>query len=428
MNMLALLAQRRARCVVAALLVVIGSLARAQTLDFADCNGDDVVTIDEIVLGVRIALGEDALDRCPVFDTDESGSVTVDELIRAVLRALNAPAPLDLAFVTTTDFQTGSFATIEKEPPFRVDPSTPARRVGSDPVARVFGRRVFVINRFGADNVQILDSDRGFATLAQCSTGNGSNPQDIAFVDGHTAYVPLLARPYLLRVRARPRGDCADFIAGEIDLRAYADSDGSPEANQAVVHEGVLYVTLERLENFAPVQPGVLLRIDTRSDAVAGALTLLAANPFGMTKGLTVRGDNLYVAEVGQFGVNDGGIEVVDLASFASRGWVVREEELGGDITDFVLVSEDLGYAVVSLEDFSTALVSFQPRSGRKLATVLRQDGLSDIELDRKGQLFLSVRNIHAPGVRVFRGATGEELTTTPLFTGLPPFDVVFLE
>ena len=53
-----------------------------------DCNGDRVVTVDELVKGVNIALGTLALEECPVYDADGNNAVTVDELIRAVTNAL----------------------------------------------------------------------------------------------------------------------------------------------------------------------------------------------------------------------------------------------------------------------------------------------------------------------------------------------------
>ena len=50
-----------------------------------DCDGSKTVTIDELVKGVNIALGEAALTECDAFDTE---SVTVDKLVRAVGNAL----------------------------------------------------------------------------------------------------------------------------------------------------------------------------------------------------------------------------------------------------------------------------------------------------------------------------------------------------
>lgn len=45
------------------------------------------MTIDELVLGVNIALENQPLDACPTFDTDSSGTVTITELIAAVNNA-----------------------------------------------------------------------------------------------------------------------------------------------------------------------------------------------------------------------------------------------------------------------------------------------------------------------------------------------------
>lgn len=53
-----------------------------------DCNEDGVVTVDEIVLGVRVALGEENIARCVAMDRDSDGSVTIDEILQAVTHAL----------------------------------------------------------------------------------------------------------------------------------------------------------------------------------------------------------------------------------------------------------------------------------------------------------------------------------------------------
>jgi hypothetical protein len=55
-----------------------------------DCNSDGHVTVDEIIAGVSIALGNSALDSCPSFDADGSGQVTIDELIQSINLALGS--------------------------------------------------------------------------------------------------------------------------------------------------------------------------------------------------------------------------------------------------------------------------------------------------------------------------------------------------
>jgi hypothetical protein len=53
-----------------------------------DCGGDRLVTVEELIRAVNIALGSADLSDCPASDTDGNGLVTVDELIKAVNAAL----------------------------------------------------------------------------------------------------------------------------------------------------------------------------------------------------------------------------------------------------------------------------------------------------------------------------------------------------
>ena len=53
-----------------------------------DCGTDGRVTLDELVRGVRIALGVEAIATCPAMDSDGDSIVTVVDLVGAVDRAL----------------------------------------------------------------------------------------------------------------------------------------------------------------------------------------------------------------------------------------------------------------------------------------------------------------------------------------------------
>jgi len=53
-----------------------------------DCRLDGVVTVDELLKGVNIALGVVDLGVCPAFDTNRDEQVTVNELLQAVNAAL----------------------------------------------------------------------------------------------------------------------------------------------------------------------------------------------------------------------------------------------------------------------------------------------------------------------------------------------------
>ena len=54
-----------------------------------DCNGDGMVAINELIIGVNIALGSAPLSTCPAFDANGDGMVEINELITAVNNALS---------------------------------------------------------------------------------------------------------------------------------------------------------------------------------------------------------------------------------------------------------------------------------------------------------------------------------------------------
>lgn len=58
-----------------------------------DCNGDGSVAVNELILGVNIALGSAQVGACPQFDADQSGSVSINELVGAVQSALIGCGP-----------------------------------------------------------------------------------------------------------------------------------------------------------------------------------------------------------------------------------------------------------------------------------------------------------------------------------------------
>ncbi len=62
-----------------------------------DCNGDGSVLVNELILGVNIALSGNPPTSCPSFDENRDGHVLIAELIRAVNNALSGcptPSPL----------------------------------------------------------------------------------------------------------------------------------------------------------------------------------------------------------------------------------------------------------------------------------------------------------------------------------------------
>ncbi len=333
--------------------------------------------------------------------------------------------------VGTTDFgATGRVSWFDPTSPWGSHLNTAT--TASDAVVRYFGGRFYVVNRFGGDNIQALDSS--LHTLSQFSTGPGSNPHDLAFVSPTKAYVTRYDSTGLWVVNPQTGARLRT-----IDLAPFADADGFPEMDQAIVVGPRLFVSLQMLDRnnfFGPSGPGRVVVIDTQADTVLDAdpltpgkqaITLAAGNPNTPFE-FCAADHRIYVGESGFYGVLDGGIEGIDPVTYQTTGIVAREDSLGGDLNAFRLSSGKKGFAIVSDASFNTVLVSFDLATHQRTGIQFSPPGfvLSDLGVDDLGQLWVLDRTAANPGVRVFSSTTGAQFTTRALGAGLPPQSLAF--
>jgi hypothetical protein len=304
--------------------------------------------------------------------------------------------------------------------------------VFSDAVVRVTGGYTVVLNRFLADNVQVLG--RRLRTRLQCPTGAGSNPHDVVAVAHDKAYVTRYSGRELWVVNPAARG-CRRFRRGTIDLGAFADADGLPEMDQMIVVDGRLFVSVQRLDRqrgFAPSGASELVVVDAATDAVTGAVTLTGRNAFGDASGIArdPATGRLAVSTPGDiYAVGDGGIEWVDPTTLAAEGrFFATEDDLGGNVTDFVLVSATKAYAIVQTAALQNRVVAFDPTQPATTArTLLARDGfLPDIALAPDGLVWIADQSRPSYGIRILDPATDTFVVSKPIDTGLPPFSLGF--
>ncbi len=336
----------------------------------------------------------------------------------------------ETGWVLTTDYSTfGRVRSFALDGPWSV--TGDLATIPGDPTGRYHDGMVYIVGRGGASLIQIYDPEAGFVLVREFSTGGGRNPQDIAFDSAGDAYVSCYDEAVLLHV------DVTDgTILDTFDTSMFADADGLPETAWMIAHGDRLYIASQKLDRnnwYAPTGPGDLLVFDMEAEAwvdmdpgEAGIqpIVLTGADPY--TRIEAVESDdggwNLRVGCVGFYGMNDGGIEDVDPIAGVSLGYVVTEQELGGDISAFTSTGDDL-HILISDASFITSLRRFDPASGA--VTVLDTGNgyvHADLAWDGDFQLYLADRTVGASGLRVFDSNSGAELTSGALATGLPPF------
>ncbi len=351
--------------------------------------------------------------------------------VLATLLALLVPRPSHAAetraFVTTTDFVSGGLRRIDLDTRTVLPGET---AVYTDTRLRWYDGLLYVINRFGQDNIQVVDPTT-LATVHQFSTGNGSNPADIAFVSPTKAYVTLYEKTGLLIVNPQTGASL-----GSIPLGGFADADGIPEMDHMERIGPWLFVALQRLDRahgFAPTDSSLVVVVDTRTDAV---FDVNPAQPG--TQGFRLTGKNpvtpfafdppsgrLLIGCAGSFGALDGGFEWIDPVGFKSLGVAITESALGGNISGLAFDNPTHSYAVVFDASFNGQLVSWNPTAGTKLATMFTASGLGDLGLDDRGELYVCDGTFTSPGVRVWQAGPDVPLAG-PLDTGLPPSQITF--
>ena len=348
-----------------------------------------------------------------------------------ILLAAGAGAESGL-FVTTisADFGSGSTAYVA---PGASEARKDFLNIHSDAVVRYYDGKVYVINRLGQDNIIVLDPADLSSPVIQYSTGNGTNPTDIEFASPTKMYVSLNEKDYVLVGNPQDGTEL-----GRIDLSAFADGDGLPEIAQMALVGDRLFVAVQRLDrdNFwAPAGESFLVVVDTQSDALIDAdpttdgiqgIKLACSNP-----GTVIAvGNKLVVAEVGTYAELEGGIEVIDAATFASEGLVITEEALGGQTGAIAMVSPTRGYATSSAWP-TYDILPFDLSTGEVGEKLSGNSGgyIPDMAGD-KGRLIVADRgtedNLDAAGLLIYDGTTGD-LIAGPISTGLPPNSIAVM-
>ncbi len=302
--------------------------------------------------------------------------------------------------------------------------AAPAMAISTDAVLRLESDAVYVVNRFGSDNVVVLDPTT-LQVRKQFSTGSGSNPQDVAAAAATRIYVPLYQTGEVLI--ADPSQPDGAEVLGRIDLKSL-DADPSPTA--AVIVGDELLVSLAFIDpaTYAPKRDAQVVVIDTASATVTATIDLPGQNPFARMQ--RVPGTKILVLDLAaDFGGQAGCFATVDVPARVAT-CAVQNSACGGwsgalwaNGDGHVWAAAAAGYQV------DGTLCHFTIDGTLINAGMTVAGSLTDVGVSDRGEIW-AVDSKGTGGLWLFDADTDEPLLSAPLDLGAAPAfasGVVFL-
>jgi len=152
-----------------------------------DCNGDRVVSVDELVIGTRIALGTARVGRCSSFDGNASGTIEITELVEGVSSALDGCPP---------ELDAETFATFV------------AAVHGLDAASEALVDSLQFFNQAGDSSAIVRSSGFEGSGAGECARG-GNDERSCEVLDGS-----LVRIPYRLNACSFSDGDALITVEG----------------------------------------------------------------------------------------------------------------------------------------------------------------------------------------------------------------------
>ena len=306
-----------------------------------------------------------------------------------------------------------------------VTPSAvPAMAISTDAVVRRYGDAVYVVNRFGFDNVVVLDA----ATLAvrkQFSTGAGTNPQDIAVANERRVYVPLYQTGEVLV--ADPTLPDGSEVLARIPLTSIAEN---PTPTSAVVVGDAVYVALAFIDpvTYAAARNGLVAVIDVATNSLKTTIELPHRNPFARMQRVPSR-DILVLNLAEDFDGQAGCYATVDLR-LGRASCAVPNSACGGWSGALWATEGGHVYAAASAGFMADGTLCHFTIDGTVLKAGLSVDGsLTDVAVSDTG-VVIATSTKGEGGLFFFDAASDTPLATAPLtLGGVPAFasGLVFL-
>lgn len=304
------------------------------------------------------------------------------------------------------------------------------------------------VTKYSADN---LDSEVWSYSTQDSGDSTSRNLYTLAFASETEAYIVRYGSDKIWIVN--PEATTAEeFKTGELDLSAYVEnnSNSTPRPSAAVVHDGKLFVVMQRLDDNWSAQTAYVAVFDTTTgeeietnasdtDTVKG-IPLTGFNP--LEESLTVYEDTLYVTTSDTYSSADKAyskIESIDTETYELATVLTAAELNATEVASIqmnAIVNDELGYfattRAVSYDPYTEAstLYAYNPSTGEVIEEGVAGTGDEDInfiELDQNDFLWVGIGSTIVPGIDIIDTETSEQFFVR-LLTDLNPSSIAFLD
>lgn len=344
--------------------------------------------------------------------------------------------------VTSTDFSTGALGWIDPQSK-QVHPDLVLAH--TDTAITHSRDHAFLINRMGSDSIKMLRQDDALTVLGEFSVqGEGStsaNPHDLFVDDRGYLHLSFLGRDHLkVYDTSYPQ---APKLVRKVDLSAFSDADGLPEASAIIPCGEVYFVEVQRLDRkakWAPVDSTYLVPVHVPT----GALYDFDGSNDGIPDGIPIQGAGVAgwkqdprPGAPHRILVLNRGVQSIDLRTREVQSIIPesRIEALGvqrWDVRSFELSADAKFLWLLMIDNFpghSLYRASLDAQ-GQDLQRVF--EGIESVtgSMRRVGnELWVADTREGLSGVRILqiRGSHLSERPESPLPVGLPPYGLHLL-
>ena len=332
--------------------------------------------------------------------------------------SIQSAGPQSTAVLATValDYSVGALATIDLDSWTITDTITD---ISGDPAIDASGDHLFQINRYTYDNVRTYLPGQWESPVSEFALADLANPQTVRVCE-ELAFITQYGVDAIAIYNHQ-----TGLLAGNVDLSAFDDGDGTPEASTMVqASNGKLYVGLEqfdRNDGWTNVG-GTVVEIDCSSQSVTNSWeTAVSASvhPY--------QPDPTQVAVL----TSGEGIRLLDTTAGTLSDLLLTEDDIGASISGFAAtnnhaivstVDDDSAYNIgcIDLSDWTYTLVEQTPHY------------LIGLVANDRGEAWVSARpHWNTPegahGTLVYDIETCTSITgDTPLQTTLAPYSITF--